>query len=272
MRTTTRGVGTVTVALAALTLTAPAHAGPDAGSAPGGAADRAAVRWSPPSGSWDVHGDILAAWERTGREAGPLGSPTTDETRTPDGRGAYNVFQGGSIYWSPATAAHDVRGAIRDAWARAGWEGGVLGFPLTGETRTPDGHGAYNVFQGGSVYWSPVTGAHVVLGAIRDAWAAQGHENGPLGFPTSGEFDVPGGRRSDFQGGFVEWSPLTGARVVLDVATPYPWLPPTAPAPSTPAHYADCDAARAAGAAPLHVGQPGYRRYLDRDGDGVACE
>jgi hypothetical protein len=36
--------------------------------------------------------------------------------------------------------------------------------------------------------------------------------------------------------------------------------------------YSNCAAARAAGAAPLYVGQPGYSRKLDRDGDGVACE
>jgi hypothetical protein len=38
------------------------------------------------------------------------------------------------------------------------------------------------------------------------------------------------------------------------------------------AFYRNCDAARAAGAAPLNVGDPGYRGELDRDGDGVACE
>lgn len=37
-------------------------------------------------------------------------------------------------------------------------------------------------------------------------------------------------------------------------------------------YYANCDDARSAGAAPLHVGAPGYRAKLDRDGDGVACE
>lgn len=36
--------------------------------------------------------------------------------------------------------------------------------------------------------------------------------------------------------------------------------------------YGSCDQARAAGAAPLYAGQPGYSRNLDRDGDGVACE
>lgn len=36
--------------------------------------------------------------------------------------------------------------------------------------------------------------------------------------------------------------------------------------------FANCSAARAAGAAPIRVGSPGYGRHLDRDGDGVGCE
>ena len=37
-------------------------------------------------------------------------------------------------------------------------------------------------------------------------------------------------------------------------------------------YYENCDAVRAAGAAPLHRGDPGYGSHLDRDGDGSACE
>ncbi len=37
-------------------------------------------------------------------------------------------------------------------------------------------------------------------------------------------------------------------------------------------YYANCNEARAAGATPILVGQPGYRPALDRDKDGVACE
>ncbi|WP_248447784.1 excalibur calcium-binding domain-containing protein [Sinorhizobium meliloti] len=37
-------------------------------------------------------------------------------------------------------------------------------------------------------------------------------------------------------------------------------------------YYKNCAAARAAGAAPILAGEPGYSRKLDRDGDGVACE
>jgi len=49
-----------------------------------------------------------------------------------------------------------------------------------------------------------------------------------------------------------------------------------APAQQAPAqsdvYYKNCAEARAAGAAPLHRGEPGYRPGLDADGDGVACE
>ena len=37
-------------------------------------------------------------------------------------------------------------------------------------------------------------------------------------------------------------------------------------------YYANCAAARAAGAAPVMRGSPGYSRKLDRDNDGVGCE
>ncbi|MFF5174778.1 excalibur calcium-binding domain-containing protein [Micromonospora sp. NPDC000089] len=46
----------------------------------------------------------------------------------------------------------------------------------------------------------------------------------------------------------------------------------TGPAPVGDVYYANCSAVRAAGAAPIHRGEPGYSRKLDRDGDGVACE
>lgn len=39
-----------------------------------------------------------------------------------------------------------------------------------------------------------------------------------------------------------------------------------------PTYYANCDWARAAGAAPINRGEPGYRQPLDADHDGIACE
>ncbi|MGY1841151.1 MULTISPECIES: LGFP repeat-containing protein [unclassified Modestobacter] len=103
-----------------------------------------------------------------------------------------------------------MHGSIYQTWARFGWESGRLGFPLTDETGTPDGVGRFNHFEGGSVYWTPGTGAHQIEGAIRDRWAALGWERSYLGYPTSDEYPVPGGRRSDFQGGSLTWNAATG--------------------------------------------------------------
>jgi len=91
--------------------------------------------------------------------------------------------------------------------------------------------------------------------------------------------------------------PLTGPNLqttapqqVVQVPTPAQRPVPTvaraprlAPAPAprtveaeqsdqTAAYYKNCAAARAAGAAPLRTGDPGYRAGLDRDSDGIACE
>ena len=80
--------------------------------------------------------------------------------------------------------------------------------------------------------------------------------------------------------------PRQGAYVAADAASPdytctakpAPAPAPTtapAPAPTTApsgTYYQNCDAARAAGAAPIQRGEPGYRSPLDRDNDGIACE
>jgi hypothetical protein len=47
--------------------------------------------------------------------------------------------------------------------------------------------------------------------------------------------------------------------------------PEPEPEPAAEVYYANCDAVRAAGAAPIRSGQPGYRSGLDRDGDGQGC-
>ncbi|BDT60290.1 hypothetical protein MasN3_37840 [Massilia varians] len=36
--------------------------------------------------------------------------------------------------------------------------------------------------------------------------------------------------------------------------------------------FKNCTEARAAGAAPVRIGEPGYGPHLDRDGDGIGCE
>ncbi|KHF44425.1 MAG: PQQ-dependent sugar dehydrogenase [Saccharomonospora viridis] len=175
--------------------------------------------WSAGTGTHEVHGPIAEKYVELGGHK-RFGPPTTDQTVTPDGRGRFNHFLGTpytravSVYWTPETGAHAVWGEIRKRWAALRWERGPLGYPTTDESRTPDGIGRYNHFsKGGSVYWTPRTGAHAVYGAIRRHWASLGWERSYLGYPVSSEYSVTGGRRNDFQGGYIEWRAATDRTV-----------------------------------------------------------
>ncbi|WP_159046432.1 DUF2599 domain-containing protein [Streptomyces sp. MMG1121] len=163
---------------------------------------------------YQVGGDILAKYQSMGGQSGPLGCPTSDELATPNGRGRYNTFDGGSIYWTAATGAHPVWGAIRDKWAALGWETGTLGFPVSDELANPDGQGKRQQFEGGTVYWSAPTGAHPVWGKIGELWGQYGWERGEFGYPTSDEYPDPDvkGVRQNFSARHISlfWSPGMG--------------------------------------------------------------
>ncbi|MCQ4121071.1 GmrSD restriction endonuclease domain-containing protein [Rhodococcus tibetensis] len=64
-------------------------------------------------------------------------------------------------------------------------------------------------------------------------------------------------------------APAPAGSAPLPVPAPVPFAEP---APPSAVYYKNCSAARAAGAAPVRVGDPGYASHLDRDGDGVGCE
>jgi uncharacterized protein with LGFP repeats len=164
-----------------------------------------------PAGTHWVIGAIHDAWRLQGYERGPLRYPTTNEVALTGGRGAYSLFQGGASYWSSATGARWLTGDVLTAWRAQGAETGRLGFPTSNRLTLADGT-ELNRFQGGSLYDSPV-GTHAVLGAIHDLWKTQGHERGPLGYPTSDETPLSGrtGASSTFQNGAIYWSPTTGA-------------------------------------------------------------
>ena len=178
------------------------------------------ILWSQATGTHEVHGAIGARYRALRGAAGPLAYPTIDETAAPDGYGRYSHFTGtggGSIYWTPQTGAHEVYGAIRGRWVELRFEQGPLGYPITGELPTSDGRGRYNDFAGtggGSIYWTPQTGAHEVYGAIHDRWSELGRETSALGYPVSGEYEVEGGRRSDFENGYIRWDRATDRTAV----------------------------------------------------------
>ena len=181
---------------------------------------RGSIFWSPSTGAHEVRGSIRARWQALGWEKSPLGYPTTDETPTASGTGASHRFQRGAIYWSGATGAHEVRNGIAALYAQLGAERGPLGYPVRGEVATPVLTGSYSAFQGGAIYWSPATGVKEVHGPIAARWSSLGRENSTLGFPVSNQYAVPGGFRSDFQGGSLLLSTSTSAVTQINAARP----------------------------------------------------
>ncbi|WP_273352963.1 LGFP repeat-containing protein [Corynebacterium resistens] len=141
------------------------------------------IYWHPNTGAHPITTHFSIAWARTGWERGPLGYPTTDEFGLSDGIGRKQSFEHGHIYGSLAGLA-SIHGAIYDKWIQTGAEKGPLGYPVTDETKTPDGIGRFNRFTGGMIYWHPKHGAHFIKGNMLDQWGTAGYEKSTLGYPT----------------------------------------------------------------------------------------
>jgi len=127
---------------------------------------------------------------------------------------------GGREFESPS-GRFEVYGEVLKKYLAFGGSTSVLGFPVGDETGCPDGVGRFQHFQGGSIYWTPSTGAHVVYGAIRDRWAAIGWERSYLGYPLTDETDFDGGRMNQFQGGQIYWWSDSGAIDLHEVVLHY---------------------------------------------------
>ena len=89
--------------------------------------------------------------------------------------------------------------------------------------------------------------------------------------PTNQQVSVPSPVPAAVEPAPVVPAPAPVPAAPAPVAPPAPVVP-AAPAPAAAVYFANCAAARAAGAAPIFAGQAGYRAALDRDSDGVACE
>lgn len=113
-----------------------------------------------------------------------------------------------------AAAAPPVIGAIGARWHEVRDR---VGEPLEPEFCGLVQNGCGQGFERGSIYWTPGTGAHEILGAIRNLWAANGWERGVSGYPTSGEFcglrDNGCGQR--FQQGNIYFHPRFGTHRVF---------------------------------------------------------
>lgn len=162
------------------------------------------------TGAHEVWGGIRVEWAATGWE-GNLGYPTTDEfCGLRNGGCGQHFSNSASIYWSPASGGHLVRGMIRGQYAALGWETSQLGYPTVDEVCGLKEGGCAEHFQGGSIYYTPATGAHEVWGSMRAYWSAAGWQNSSLGYPTSNEYRVGVDIRQNFQRGYLLLDTRTG--------------------------------------------------------------
>jgi uncharacterized protein with LGFP repeats len=117
-----------------------------------------------------------------------------------------------------ATPESDADAAINQAWDAGGGETGLLG-PKDG-TVYAAGSGFGQNFAGGKVFFTPDTGAHIMVGAILDKYLSLGGPaDGDLGFPTidEGAGKAPNSRNTTFSAAddpVIFFTPDTGARVV----------------------------------------------------------
>ena len=132
-----------------------------------------------------------------------------------DGRGGGDGGGGGNN--NVNACGYTLGSGILNKWRAAGGERGFLGCPTSNESeagRSPNGtNGRYVLFKEGVIIWhrggARGGGSFEVHGCIGNLYQGMGGTGSWLGFPVSDEYSVAGGRRSDFEGGYILWNAQT---------------------------------------------------------------
>ncbi|MDR6868808.1 lysophospholipase L1-like esterase [Microbacterium resistens] len=158
-----------------------------------------------------VRSEIADAYRDAGAGDGALGYPIAEDRAAGDGR--VQRFQGGAIWWSPATGAVVVRDGILAAYAARGAEGGELGFPI--EEASPVSGGVRQSFQNGVLYRADGDGSvHAASGDVQTRYAELGGADGELGLPVGDRTAILDGWYQTFSGGVLVTSPAGGTWAV----------------------------------------------------------
>lgn len=105
--------------------------------------------YSSTTGPQFLSGAISDRYLAGGHAEGPLRYPTSSIAPVGDGRGTVATFEGGNIYATATTGAHEVRGTVLAYYLANGGPIGSLGYP-TGELDPPGtGGGRYQSFEKG---------------------------------------------------------------------------------------------------------------------------
>jgi glucose/arabinose dehydrogenase/uncharacterized protein with LGFP repeats len=153
---------------------------------------------------------IAAKYAVLGGAGSVVGTPTTLEYDVPGGR-ARN-FKSGRIYWSAASGAHELHGAILTKYL----SGGVakFGFPTNDQVKVTGGYASHFTVGKARIYYSSATGAHYTRGSMLAKYLDAG---GPAkyGLPITDDAKVTGGYYTLFSGGRgIFYTTKYGARLV----------------------------------------------------------
>jgi hypothetical protein len=177
------------------------------------------VFWSPERGAHIVQGAILEHYRRLGGPMGELGFPFTDEEDRPKLGAKVSIFENGTIFWTQDGGTHEVHGEIFLHYGLLDGARGPLGLPISDVLI---GVGQRSNFTGGTIFWSPDTGASALSGDILNCFLYKmGGAKGPLGLPVSGindilnrEGNITGNRMACFQNGAIYQGRQTGSYAV----------------------------------------------------------
>ncbi|WP_369808088.1 LGFP repeat-containing protein, partial [Leucobacter chinensis] len=136
-------------------------------------------KWFGSPTGYDVAPELASFYRAEGSERGVYGTPISEPRRI----NGYLVqdFSTGTLYWSKASGAAGVNGAIRTFYNNAGGPSSYLGLPVGAETLSNGV--SKQEFQNGTAYRSQVTGTSVVQGGIRNLYNKQGGPTSQIGLP-----------------------------------------------------------------------------------------
>lgn len=160
----------------------------------------------------DAEAAIMAAWDKAGGDTSPLGARKGDVYPVADGFAL--DFDGGKMFFTPATGAKFAYGPVLDKYEQLGGPAGSdLGFPTINEVPGLSGPDSRVITFSASdkpvIFWTPEHGPFVVRGALNSAWDKLGSSGGVLGVPVGDETYSGEVSSQKFSGGQVSWNRQT---------------------------------------------------------------
>ncbi|MFC5338897.1 hypothetical protein ACFPII_10335, partial [Leucobacter denitrificans] len=169
--------------------------------------EKGTIYYTGSTGAGSVNGAIKELYESHGGPNGFMGYPVGVEQRV---SGAVKQeFANATVYYTGATGAASVHGAIRAKFEELGGVLSFLGVPIDEEII--EGNFIRQEFARGTAFYSGATGVSTVNGAIRTLYLENGGSGGYMGHPKGSEVISRGVVRQEFSNATAYYTGRTGA-------------------------------------------------------------